>query len=262
MSARPAAYAVASTLTLCVLVSGCAATSASDAVPRTGVAAPAATSATAAPAPVPKPKPSAVRSTPPRREVSRKRTEADLNMALLSTKEVPTGFAVSASSPGTVGAEVSSYRRSCAALVTLLNDDRLSGSRVEADVAYAGARTGAVLQESVDVLKSSAAARSVVDGYRAALRGCSEVSLSMGPAGSTPVTVERVSFRGGDRTEAARFTVTRGPMTGFQLIRAVSQSGDLVVGTSYLGVHTDTARTVTARAVRKVETSLGQASRT
>lgn len=265
MSTRLATSAVTTALTLSALsflLSGCGPGPLSSAAPRPTV------SATVSSAAAPSGSPSASTS-PPRasrkptaqKPTAQKRGAADLNRALLGVREVPSGFAVSDSSSGTVGAEVSSYRRSCAALVRLLNTDRVPGSRTEADVAYAGTKTGAALQQSVDALGSKAAARATVESYRTALRGCGEVSLSMGLAGTTPVLVEPLSFRGVERTQAARFTVTQGPLAGFQLIRSVSQAEDLVVGATYLGVHTADAEAITAKAVRKVETTLGEASR-
>ena len=222
----------------------------SSAVPTmvtTATPTPSATSSrSSTPTPSPSPSPAAVR-----------RTSAELKGALLSLKDLPAGFEIDRSG-GDDGTRMSSTTRSCAPLVRLMNSAGPQGSRAQAGRSFSGGQDGPYVDESLDAMGTPQAARAFVDTYRGAVKGCRTIKVRIPGVGSSLVDVREISFGtlGGD-TFAARFRARRGPLEGFEIIQAGVQSGDVVLGTTVVGLDGTDAEAATDDAVQKAAKKLG-----
>jgi hypothetical protein len=260
MRPHPSAATLVSALTLTVLASGCSAptTEAADPVVTPTMTATSSSAATPAPsATAARPSTAAPTKPAPSTPAPVKRTEADLRKALLGLKDMPAGFAVEADDDG--GDEKATTRRNeCKALAKLLNADTLPGSRADAGTAFSGGPDGPFLQESIDAMGDAAAARTFVTGYRTAVKKCRTLSLTIGGAGTSTLAVREISFADiGDTSFAASFRATSGPLEGFELIQAASQTADLVVSMSAIDLDPLDAEAATQDAVDKAQTKLG-----
>lgn len=185
------------------------------------------------------------------------RTSAELRGALLTLKDLPAGFEVEKGGGGD-GTRVSSSTKDCAPLVRLMNSERLTGSRAQAEVSFSGGQEGPFIDESLDALGTEQAARAFVGKYRSAVKACRTVRVSFPGVGSSSFAVREISFgRIGDDTFAARFRAKGGPLEGLELIQAGVQSGDIVVGTSLVGLDGPDAEAATEDAVKKAVKKLG-----
>jgi len=77
-------------------------------------------------------------------------------------------------------------------------------------------------------------------------------------SGTSTLQVREISFASaGDSSFAARFSATKGALEGFELIQAGAQSGDVLVGMTFVGLDPAEAEQATQDAVAKVEDKLG-----
>lgn len=261
MRPHPPAATLLSALTLTVLAGGCSAptTEATDpVVTPTKTATPSSTAATPAPsATAARPSTATPTKPAPSTPAPVKRTEADLQKGLLSLKDMPAGFAAEPDDDG--GDEKTTTKRNeCKALVKLLNANTLPGSKADARTAFSGGPDGPFLQESIDAMGDAAAARAFVTSYRAAVKKCRTVSLTITGAGTSTLAVREISFADiGDTSFAASFRATSGPLEGFELIQAASQTADLVVSMTAIDLDPLDAEAATQDAVDKAQTKLG-----
>lgn len=202
------------------------------------------------PAAAPSPSPSASAS-------AVERTSSQLKGALLALKDLPAGFEVDKSS-GDDGTTMSSRKGSCSSLVRLMNSAKPAGSRAQAQRSFSGGQDGPFVDESLDAMGTPQAARAFVEKYRAAVKACSTVRVSIPGVGSSNVAVREISFgKIGDDTFAARFRAKGGPLDGLEIIQAGVQSGDILVGVTAVGLDGPDAEAATEDAVKKASQKLG-----
>ncbi len=255
----PTAPIAAATLALLAL-SGCASKSAPTASTRPGSAAvsPSASAVPTTPAPAPATTAPATPSRPAT-PTTAPRTSAGLKKALLSIEDLPPGFEVdpSGSGGGKNDGAVTSIRPACAPLVTILQEEIPASSLAHAGTSFSGGQDGPAIDQSLDSFSSPAAAASFIAGYRRAVQACSEVQLQVLGVGRSTVSV-RVSFgTAGDSLFAARLTAPPGPLEGLEVLQVGAQSGDVVVGMSFMSTDPSDAQSATEDAVSKVEKVLG-----
>lgn len=198
------------------------------------------------------PKPSASPSAGPV-----KRTATQLQNALLARKDLPAGFEVDKSG-GKDDTTMSSSKKSCAPLVRLMNSATLTGTRARADVSFSAWQEGPYIVESLDAMGTGRFARAFVESYRAAVKPCRSLRMSIAGVGSSKVAVREVSVgKLGDQAFAARFRAEGGPLDGLEILRAGVQSKDVVVGVSAVGLRRSDAVAATEEGVKKVAKKLG-----
>jgi len=262
MSVLPLPTAPIAGVTLALLaLSGCASKSAPTASTRPGSAAvsPSASAVPTAPAPAPATTAPATPSRPAT-PTTAPRTSAGLKKALLSIEDLPPGFEVdpSGSGGGKDDGRVSSSRPACAPLVTILQEQVPASSLAHAGTSFSGGQDGPAIDQSLDSFSSRAAAASFIAGYRRAVQACSEVQLQVFGVGRSTVSVRPVSFgSAGDSLFAARLTAPPGPLQGLEVLQVGAQSGDVVVGMSFMSTDPSDAQSATEDAVSKVDKVLG-----
>lgn len=237
-------------------LSACASEAPSTAAEGSGTPRP---SASASPTGTPSTAPAAPATPSPTPSASstRKRTRAELKGALLTLKDLPGGFEIEQGG-GDDGTRVSSSKKDCAPLVRLMNSQTLAGSRAQAEVSFSGGQEGPFIDESLDAMGTAQAARAFIGKYRSAVKACGSISVSFPGVGASSFAVREISFSDlGDDTFAARFRAKGGPLEGLEFIQAGVQSGDIVVGTSVLGLDGADAEAATEDAVKKVAKKLG-----
>jgi hypothetical protein len=172
-----------------------------------------------------------------------------LQKALLTLKDVPAGFQVEPDDNS--GDEKATTKRGeCKALVKLLNAGTLPASKADAHTGFSGGPDGPFLEEPIDAMGDAAGARAFVTGYRSAVKKCRTVSLTISGAGTSTLAVSEISFADiGDTSFAARFRATSGPLEGFELIQAASQTADLVVRMTAIDLDPADAEAATQDAV-------------
>ncbi len=172
---------------------------------------------------------------------------------------MPAGFEVESAAGGeNDGGKASSSRTECSALVRLLNATKVPGSRADAQVSFSGGQDGPFVDESLDALGTAQAARSFVADSRAAVKNCRSLSLTIDGVGTSTLQVREISFASaGDSRFAARFSATKRALEGFELIQAGAQSGDVLVGMTFVGLDPAEVEQATQDAVAKVEDKLG-----
>lgn len=188
------------------------------------------------------------------------RTAAGLKKALLSIEDLPPGFEVdpSGSGGGKNDGAVTSIRPACAPLVTILQEEIPASSLAHAGTSFSGGQDGPAIDQSLDSFSSRAAAASFIAGYRRAVQACSEVQLQVFGVGRSTVSVRPVSFgTAGDSLFAARLTAPPGPLEGLEVLQVGAQSGDVVVGMSFMSTDPSDAQSATEDAVSKVDKVLG-----
>lgn len=258
---RTAASRTALALALTPVAAGCNASS-GDAPASSAPSIPAASPSSAVPTATASRSPSATPSPSARRSPSAtttNRTAAELRKALLGLKDVPAGFEVESAAGGeNDGGKASSSRTECSALVRLLNATKVPGSRADAQVSFSGGQDGPFVDESLDALGTAQAARSFVADSRAAVKNCRSLSLTIDGVGTSTLQVREISFASaGDSRFAARFSATKRALEGFELIQAGAQSGDVLVGMTFVGLDPAEVEQATQDAVAKVEDKLG-----
>ncbi len=262
MSVLPLPTAPIAAVTLALLaLSGCASKSAPTASTRPGSAAvsPSASAVPTTPAPAPATTAPATPSRPAT-PTTAPRTSAGLKKALLSIEDLPPGFEVdpSGSGGGKDDGRVSSSRPACAPLVTILQEEVPASSVAHAGTSFSGGQDGPAIDQSLDSFSSRAAAASFIAGYRRAVQACSEVQLQVFGVGRSTVSVRPVSFGTvGDSLFAARLTAPPGPLQGLEVLQVGAQSGDVVVGMSFMSTDPSDAQSATEDAVSKVDKVLG-----
>lgn len=198
--------------------------------------------------------PSPSKSTPPS---SRPHTGAELKAARLSLTDLPAGFELEKAA-GDDGASMSSNKPACAPLVRIMNAAKLPGSKAQAAVSFSGGQEGPFIDENLDVMGTKGAAGAVIDSYRKAVKACPSVTVRLSGAGASKVDVREISFGTiGDKTFGARFRATGGELEGLEILQVGVQSGDVVVGMTFVGLDGPDAEAATADAVDKVEQELG-----
>ena len=218
------------------------------------------TSLTAAPVPTATPSPSSTAAPEPSLATAR-RTRSELRRALLGLKDVPAGFEALPEADDDDDGRAFSTRSECAPLVRMLNARTTPGSTADASISFSGGQEGPWLKESLDALGSEDPARAAVRAFRTAVRECRTVSLKVTGAGTSTLKVRELSFgRIGDASFAARFSVGKGPLEGFELIHAAAQSKDVLVGTTSVGLQPGDAEQTAQDAVQKVDHQLRSGS--
>lgn len=184
-------------------------------------------------------------------------SKADLQGALLSLADVPTGYSLHVSA--TDGRLVaSSPVPACAPLVALFNAPATTGAVGSADVSLDGGNDNASIDETLNSLPTPAAAVAAVESETAAVAACSKVTVTVPQLGRVPFSVAQISFPTvGDRRTAARLTATGTGLEGVELLEVAVATGDVVVHVSLYDPTPTEAEDVTTAAVDKVQQVLG-----
>lgn len=206
-------------------VTGCAAS--------TAAAHPLAAPPTAAPpsprasAPTPAPAATASPRTTPR-------TTAELEKALLTLADVPSGLTAEPDTGGDDGGySVTSTRSGCASLVRLMNAVDMPGSVANAGIGFDGGSSGPFFGEELDAFRPGGA-RTMVEEVRTAVRACSAVSMDVDGSGRAPFSVEETSAPGlGQARTAVRFTETDSDDFSFDIVFV--SADDVLLSTTGMG---------------------------
>ncbi len=213
-----------------------------------------------APSPTPTQPPTAAPSPSPSSSAapaSKPHSIAALKKARLSLKDVPAGFEEETAEGGD-GAVMSSKKPACAPLVRIMNAAKLPGSKAQAAISFSGGQEGPFIDENLDAMGTKGAARAVIDNYRKAVKACRSVTVRISGAGASRLDVREVSFGTiGNDTFGARFRATGGDLEGLEILQVGVQSGDVIVGMSFVGMDGPDAEAATEDAVTKVEHKLG-----
>jgi hypothetical protein len=217
------------------------------------------TSSSPSPSTTPTPSSSPSATTSPSAAPSRPRTAAELKKALLTLKDLPTGFQVEpADTSDDDGIVATSTKAGCKSLVRLTNAERAPGSVAAADISLSAGQQGPYIDESIESFRSKAAASGVVSTFRAAVKACRALTLRIPDAGSATVNVAEVSAPDvGDSSFAVRYSATKGPLAGFEVTFVTVAVGDVLVALTFVAAVADDIEGATEAAVTKVKEQLG-----
>jgi hypothetical protein len=167
------------------------------------------------------------------------RTAAELKRALLTLKDLPSGFSIE---PDTGGGTVkaSSKKPACARLVAFMNVDNPPGSKASAAQSFSGGQQGPFVDESLDAMGTAQAVAILQNNFRNAIRACKTLTLSVPGEGKSIVEVREVSApEAGTSPVAVRFTATSGPAAGLEINMVTTGVGDVVAALTVVGTPDD-----------------------
>lgn len=185
-------------------------------------------------------------------------TAADLKKALLELTDLPSGFAIEPPSNAGGNPKATSTDPRCAAFVRLSNADSAPGGKAHAEVSFSGGQSGPFIDESLDALAGRQQVADLLAQSKAAIAGCTKVTLSVPGAGTSVVTVRPVSPPAyGDSPVAARMNATGGSLDGFEMTQVMTGVGDTVVSLGFVGASPDDIDGGTSASVDKATQVLG-----
>lgn len=140
-------------------------------------------------------------------------TAADLRSALLTTADLPTGYAVGATPAGTDTAGTPDDAACAAALKGFKNSATVGKDAAKADIQFAAGDAGPFLLESVVWLKGGAAATGFAT-FRSALAKCDSWTMAQPDGTKSAVTLAPTTFpKLGDDSYAYRLTIQLGALS-------------------------------------------------
>ena len=190
------------------------------------------------------------------------RAMTEVSSALLTLKDLPSGFEIEpAGGGGDEDGSASSTDPRCAPLVKLKNAQTAPGSKASAKIAFSGGQSGPMFEELIDALGSAGAVRALQASFKSAVAACRQLTVTIPGQGTSSLKVAEVSAPlEGRGTFAIRMTATGGPSNGVEVTRVMAGVMDAIVSLTFVAALPDEVDRMTEEAVGKAEGVLGRST--
>ncbi|WP_460629319.1 hypothetical protein [Intrasporangium mesophilum] len=251
---RLAAFAVPVAVSLVALTAACSGPGAPAASPATSVPASSA-AATATESPTSRPNATATTQSPQ----ARSRTKAELEDALLTLDDMPSGFSAEPVGSDEGGApRITSTNPKCAEFVKYSNAEKAPGSLASASASFSGGQDGPYIDEYLDALGKPANVAALHKKLKAAVASCSKVTLTLPGVGKSTMLVRAVKAPAvGDAPVAFRVTADGGALDGFELTQVLVGASDVEMTMVFIGAYPEEIEGATQAAHEKATAKLG-----
>jgi hypothetical protein len=194
-------------------------------------------------------------TTKPSGSATKTQTSRQLKQALLAPGDISRRTEVS--SPSDDRATYAGASLECDALAAQLNVERPSGSVVQAGESLSGGEQGPFVDQELHAMRTAGEASALVEGYRRAAAGCTELDVSYGYGADSTVDVSAKAVAGVDgRHVALSFHATDGELDGFDYQQVHVQRANVVVSLTFVATSSDEVQSLTKEAVAKVQKKL------